>query len=305
MRNAIGYIVTVVAALCWGASGVSADYLMTSHGVELTLVSFFRMFTAGILTLGCALARSRRITTQHRELVTTRRNWPPLISYAIFGLAACQLSYMGVIRASNAGTGTVLEYLDLILIVVWVCLSHRRWPRASEAIAILLALTGTFLLSTHGSLDTLTLTPTTLAWGAIAALTLATYTLLPARLIAAYGAALVVGSGLLIAGAGVGLAGRVWRYSITWTPDVIVAMTVTVVLGTAVAFTAYLWGVDRIGPVRASLVGSLEPIAATGLSALVMGTSYTVIDLVGILLIVGAVVSISVVDLIRARRAGQ
>lgn len=74
MRNAIGYVVTVMAALCWGASGVSADYLMTSHGIDLTLVGFFRMFTAGILTLACALARSRRITTQHRELVTTRRN---------------------------------------------------------------------------------------------------------------------------------------------------------------------------------------------------------------------------------------
>lgn len=290
MRHALGYATTVVAALCWGASGVSADYLMERHGIELSLVSFFRMFTAGILTLGFALARARRVTPQHRALVSSARNWRSLLVYALFGLAACQISYMGVIRASNAGTGTVLEYLGLILIVVWVCLSHRRWPRASEAIAILLALTGTFLLSTHGSLDTLTLTPTTLAWGAIAALTLATYTLLPAR---------------LIAGAAVGLAGRVWRYSITWTPDVIAAMTVTVVLGTAVAFTAYLWGVDRIGPVRASLVGSLEPIAATGLSALVMGTSYTVIDLVGILLIVGAVVSISVVDLIRARRAGQ
>lgn len=305
MRNALGYATTVVAALCWGASGVSADYLMERHGIELSLVSFFRMFTAGILTLGFALARARRVTPQHRALVSSSRNWRSLLVYALFGLAACQISYMGVIRASNAGTGTVLEYLGLILIVVWVCLSHRRWPRACEALAILLALTGTFLLSTHGSLDTLTLTPTTLAWGAIAALTLATYTLLPARLIAAYGAELVVGYGLLIAGAGVGLAGRVWRYPITWTPDVIAAMTVTVVLGTAVAFTAYLWGVDRIGPVRASLVGSLEPIAATGLSALVMGTSYTVIDLVGILLIVGAVVSISVVDLIRARRAGQ
>ena len=298
MRNALGYATTVVAALCWGASGVSADYLMERHGIELSLVSFFRMFTAGILTLGFALARARRVTPQHRALVSSARNWRSLLVYALFGLAACQISYMGVIRASNAGTGTVLEYLGLILIVVWVCLSHRRWPRASEAIAILLALTGTFLLSTHGSLDTLTLTPTTLAWGAIAALTLATYTLLPARLIAAYGAELVVG-------AAVGLVGRVWRYSITWTPDVIAAMTVTVVLGTAVAFTAYLWGVDRIGPVRASLVGSLEPIAATGLSALVMGTRYTVIGLVGILLIVGAVVSISVVDLIRARRAGQ
>lgn len=305
MRNAIGYVVTAVAALCWGASGVSADYLMTSHGIELTLVSFFRMLTAGILTLACALARSRRITTQHRELVTARRNWLPLVSYAIFGLAACQLSYMGVIRASNAGTGTVLEYLGLILIVVWVCLSRRRWPRASETVAILLALAGTFLLSTHGSLDTLALTPVTLAWGAIAALTLATYTLLPARLIAAYGAELVVGYGLIIAGAGVGLVGRVWRYSITWTPDVILAMAITVVLGTAVAFTAYLWGVDRIGPVRASLVGSLEPIAATTFSALFMGTTYTGIDIVGMTLIVGAVVTISVVDLVRARRVGQ
>jgi len=62
MRNALGYATTVVAALCWGASGVSADYLMERHGIELSLVSFFRMFTAGILTLGFALARARRVT---------------------------------------------------------------------------------------------------------------------------------------------------------------------------------------------------------------------------------------------------
>ena len=98
----------------------------------------------------------------------------------------------------------------------------------------------------------------------------------------------------MIAGLGVGLVGRVWRYTITWTP--------TVVLGTTVAFTAYLWGVDRIGPVKASLIGSLEPIAAAALSALVMGTSYTGVDIVGMILIVGAVVTISVVDLLRARR---
>ena len=303
MRNAVGYIVTIVAALCWGASGVSADYLMTGHGIELTLISFCRMFTAGVLTIASALARSRGITPAHRELVTSARNWRTLVVYALFGLAACQISYMEVIRASNAGTGTVLQYLGLILIVVRVCLS--RWPRAAEVVAIVLALSGTFLLSTHGSLDTLALTPVTLAWGAVAALTLATYTLLPARLIAAYGAQLVVGYGLIIAGAGVGLGGCVWRYSITWTPDVVLAMVITVVLGTAVAFTAYLWGVDRIGPVRASLVGCVEPIAATGFSALIMGSSYTGADIVGMALIIGAVVTISLVDLIRARRVTQ
>ena len=98
MRNAVGYIVTIVAALCWGASGVSADYLMTGHGIELTLISFCRMFTAGVLTIAFALARSRGITPAHRELVTSARNWRTLVVYALFGLAACQISYMEVIR---------------------------------------------------------------------------------------------------------------------------------------------------------------------------------------------------------------
>lgn len=302
MRNALGYLVTVVAALCWGASGVSAEYLMSRHGVELTLISFLRMSIGGVLTLAYVLLRSCGVSARHRDLIRAPRNWRDLAIYAVFGLAACQITYMGVIRASNAGTGTILEYLGLILIVVWVCLTHRRLPRATEVIAIVLAVSGTFLLCTHGVLDSLVITPTALAWGAVAALTLATYTLLPARLIAAYGANVVVAYGLLIAGACVGLVGRVWRFDITWTPDVVLAMFITVVLGTAVAFTAYLWGVDRIGPVRASLIGSLEPIAATAFSALVMGTSYTGVDIVGMALIVGAVVTISVVDLLRARR---
>ena len=302
MRHPMGYAVTVVAALCWGASGVSAEYLMSRHGIELTLISFVRMSIGGLLTLACVLLRSRGVSAQHRDLVCAPRNWRDLAIYAVFGLAACQITHMGVIRASNAGTGTILEYLGLILIVVWVCLTHRRWPRACETIAIVLAVSGTFLLCTHGSLDSLVITPSALAWGAVAALTLATYTLLPARLIAAYGADVVVGYALLIAGLGVGLVGRVWRFAITWTPDVILAMVITVVLGTTVAFTAYLWGVDRIGPVKASLIGSLEPIAAAALSALVMGTSYTGVDIVGMILIVGAVVTISVVDLLRARR---
>lgn len=55
MRHALGYAMTVVAALCWGASGVSADYLMERHGIELSLISFFRMFIAGILLIVAAV----------------------------------------------------------------------------------------------------------------------------------------------------------------------------------------------------------------------------------------------------------
>ena len=40
-------------------------------------------------------------------------------------------------------------------------------------------------------------------------------------------------------------------------------------------------------------------------SALIMGSNYTAIDIVGMALIIGAVVTISVVDLLRARRVTQ
>ena len=73
MRNALGYLVTVMAALCWGASGVSADYLMEHHGIELTLISFFRMFVSGILALVYVLARSRGVSARHRESTSSGR----------------------------------------------------------------------------------------------------------------------------------------------------------------------------------------------------------------------------------------
>ena len=80
MRSALGYLVTVVAALCWGASGVSAEYLMSDHGIELTLISFFRMFVGGFLTLAYLLARSRGISPQHRGLVSLPHNWRDLVA---------------------------------------------------------------------------------------------------------------------------------------------------------------------------------------------------------------------------------
>lgn len=74
MRNALGYLMAVVAALCRGISGVSADYLMEHHGIELTLISFSRMFVSGILALVYVLACSRGVSVRHRELVPSSRN---------------------------------------------------------------------------------------------------------------------------------------------------------------------------------------------------------------------------------------
>ncbi len=58
-------------------------------------------------------------------------------------------------------------------------------------------------------------------------------------------------------------------------------IAVIVLIGTAVGFSAFLEGVRYIGPVKATLIGCLEPVSATVLSALFLGTRFSMAELLG------------------------
>jgi drug/metabolite transporter (DMT)-like permease len=67
------------------------------------------------------------------------------------------------------------------------------------------------------------------------------------------------------------------------------ALGYLVIFATAVAQQAWLFGVKGIGPSRASVLGNLTPVAAVGLSALVLKESVGLIEIVGIGLILAGV----------------
>jgi drug/metabolite transporter (DMT)-like permease len=67
------------------------------------------------------------------------------------------------------------------------------------------------------------------------------------------------------------------------------ALGYLVVFATAVAQQAWLFGVKGIGPSRASILGNLTPVAAIGLSALILNESVGIIELLGIGLILAGV----------------
>ncbi len=72
------------------------------------------------------------------------------------------------------------------------------------------------------------------------------------------------------------------------TPDWL-ALGYLVVFATAVAQQAWLFGVKGVGPSRASVLGNLTPVAAIGLSALILGESVGIIEIIGICLILTGV----------------
>lgn len=67
------------------------------------------------------------------------------------------------------------------------------------------------------------------------------------------------------------------------------ALAYLVVFATAVAQQAWLFGVQGIGPSRASILGNLTPVAAVVLSALILHESVGLAEVVGIILILAGV----------------
>jgi drug/metabolite transporter (DMT)-like permease len=71
------------------------------------------------------------------------------------------------------------------------------------------------------------------------------------------------------------------------------ALGYLILFATAVAQQAWLFGVKGIGPSRASILGNLTPVAAIGLSVLILGESVGMIEVIGIGLILAGVLIVN------------
>ena len=112
----------------------------------------------------------------------TARNARDLVIYGLAGVSCCQFLYFLTIQLSTAGTATILQDLSPILILGVACLMDRRSPRPFELLSVLLALLGVFLLTTHGSLTNLAVSPAALVSGLASAVCVVIYTKWPKTL---------------------------------------------------------------------------------------------------------------------------
>ena len=304
-KRARGYLITIFASIAWGFSGVCSEFLMKEYHADPYWLTAIRMLLAAPTTMAFLLIKDRGISELHKKLLHNRRSYLPMVIYSVFGLAASQLTYVVAIGYSNAGTATVIEFLGPILIVLFVCITARRLPKYTELFAIFFALFGTFILATHGKIDSLVISTQALNWGLASAIGFALYTLIPVKLIRRYGSELVVAYGFIIGGIILGLIVRVWNFSITWDLMSILAMSGLVIIGTTFAFSLFLQGVGDIGPVRASLISCLQPISAAFFSFLLVGTQFTLLDISGMALILAGVIIVSLKDLISLKRSSN
>jgi len=282
----LGALSTAVGGAFWGFSGTAASYLFKLYHVDVLWLMSSRQLLAGALFMLIAVTFDRKRLV---ALWTTPAHRRELLVFAALGLLLNQFAYLATVQVTNPGTATVMQCLQLLVIMAYSCIRARRKPRRREVIGVALALGGTFLIATGGDPSRLSIPPIGLALGLLTACAAALMAILPVRILPAYGSTVVTGSAMFTSGLATSAVVRPWASIPTLDTHGWIAFAVLIIVGSLLAYLLYMQGVKDIGSMRAGLIGTIEPISATITSAIMVGTVFTPTDLTGFAMIIAMV----------------
>ena len=299
--RALGIASTLVGASLWGFSGTCSQFLVQNYAISSLFITTTRMLGAGLLFLIVILVRYREKAAQMLRTPQVRR-W--LVLFGTCGLFLSQITYVIAIGYTNAGTTTVLQSTNIVMIMIVTCLIVRRAPRALELAGLVLAMVATFLIATQGDPGQLNMPAMGLFWGLLSAVAATAYTMLGTPLYPKWGSFTVVGLAMIaggivsaciwglafvipgidaIASAGNPCGSALFPALDAWGWFVLL---VVAILGTFAAYFLFLNGISMVGAVQGSQLGAIEPVSATVCSAVLTGTVFSMFDWIGLALMV-------------------
>lgn len=301
-RKMKGALLTAGGGMCWGLSGSMGQYLFSVEGMDSRWLVPIRLFLAGVVLFIFGLVRYGKSVF---EPFSDKKDTLLVLAYGIPGVACSQFFYFLCIQLSTAGVGTILQDLAPVPILVVGCIRMRRKPRGYEMLSIVLALLGVFCLVTHGDPADMTVSAGALLAGICSALCITIYNEVGASLVKKYPVAILQTWSFLFGGALIAVIFRAWTIRYVPTAMGILGIAFVVLVGNVLAFTLYMNGVSLIGPETGILYGFMEPVTAAIVTALFLGSPFTLWDALGFVLVFLMMVLISMGEGLTERLCGK
>ena len=288
--RAKGILLAVWGSVFWGGSGVAAQFLLQEKGMTANYLTSIRTLTAGILLLLIdKFINKNNITNIWRDKESRIR----LVAFGLIGMMSVQYTYFVAIEYSNAPTATIIQYLMPIIILIWASITEKKLPRLAQVICACLAIFGTALLVTHGSLTTLAISDIALFWGILSAFAAAFYTMQPRWLLMRWPSPQVIGWAMLIGGIAISAIFPPIEYPGTFDMPTALSLGYICVMGTALAFWAYVTSTKYILPQESGILNAMEPLSSIIFSVLLLGVVFRLPELIGTLLIIIPIIYIT------------
>ncbi|WP_242353542.1 DMT family transporter [Anaeromyxobacter sp. SG64] len=281
--TALGVAYVAASAVSFGTLPVFAR-LAYASGVDTSTLLLLRFTIAAALMWIVLALRGAR--------VPRGKGLAMLVGMGAIGYAGQAFSYFTAVSLASAGLAALLLYLYPALVAILARVVLRHPLSGAQLVAIVMALLGS-LLTIGRAVDG---SPLGIFFGVLAALIYSVYILTGGRLpagITPTASTTVVSSAAAVVFAGVVLlrGPQLPRTPVGWAAVLAIAVICTVL---AVAF--FLAGLERLGPVRASVYSTLEPVTTLVLAAVLLGEQVTLVRAAGGALILGAVLLLSRVE---------
>ncbi len=285
-----GVLMAVIGSIFWGGSGVAAQFILQEKGMTADYLTAVRTIVAGILLLSIdAFINKNNIFAIWKDKESRHR----LLAFGVLGMMSVQYTYFVAIECSNAPTATIIQYLMPIIILAWFSITERKLPSLSQVICAIMAIFGTALLVTHGSLTALAISDRALFWGILSAFAAAFYTVQPRWLLMRWPSPQVIGWAMLIGGAAISLIYPPLSYPGIVDIPALLSLAYICVLGTAASFWLYVTSTKYILAQEASILNATEPLASIVFSIILLDVMFELPEIIGSLLIIMPIIYIT------------
>ena len=286
-----GIMLVLISGIMWGFSGVLGQYIFLNSTMNSVQLSIIRQFVSGIILLTISVIK------KDKKLFSVWKSGKRICSFLFFsltGILGLQLTYFLSIEYSNAATGTIIQFTYIIMILVYTAIVLHNKPKSYETVAVLCAFCGIFLIATHGQLNSLAVSKESLIWGLSSAVCFTIYCLYPQKLYDEFGLINVIGWGSVLSS--IVLTVTTGTYRLPEVSANIILLSVAVaIIGSLFPFVLYGMGIRILGSVKASLFVTVEPVTSAVLTWLCFKTKFVLPDIVGFVLILGAIEVVSVI----------
>jgi len=286
VRTGIAFV--VVSAVAFGAMAILARFAFAS-GVDTTTLLALRFSLAAVVML--AVLRARGLPLPRGSTLGV------LIALGAAGYGGQAICYFTALKLAPAGLAALLLYLHPALVAVLAAAFLHERLTATKLAALGIALAGTVL--TVGPAiggDHLALAPNLLAGLGFAVASAGFYAvyIVVASWVGRRADAMPMSTVVIASAATVFLIatlirGPQWPGNLTgW-----LAIAGMALFSTVLAITLFFAGLERIGPVRASTLSTVEPLCTVVLAAWVLDESMAPVQIAGGALILAAAVLIA------------
>ena len=280
--SARGFLLVVLAALCWGTSGISGDVVAERTGLDPLDIAWHRMSIGATVLVAVHLTRRRPAPWggQRRRLAAVGA-----------ALALYQCGYFAAVATAGVGLATLVSLgLAPLLVALGAAVLGSGRPDRTTGTALATALAGLVLLvgvSAGGDdgdavlLGTLLSAAAALAYAGVLLLSAQVPDGVPTTTVGFAAGAVLLTPVAVLAG-----------LDLTTDPLSLALLLYLGLVPTALAYGLFFAGVRAVPAAVASIGTLLEPLTATALAALLLGERLAPTALAGGALMLGAVTAL-------------